>query len=198
MRCKLFTVPLESVPALDREWKVNEFLSSTDVKQVFASIANPTERPVWSVLCFYDEAAQAAQTSKGAQTATAVKVPTPAPPVRTPQATQPTQTIPASHAAPLDSGPPLTGEQVKWIMALKKWRAEQAEQEGVPLYMVAQNKWLEDIVRMPARGLDDLTKVRGLGEWRVQKYGSKILETLNAANAPKRSWPASSHPAGRA
>jgi superfamily II DNA helicase RecQ len=121
--------------------------------------------------------------------------------MQTPQMTsaQTTPAIPASHAAPLDSGPPLTGEQGKWIMALKKWRAEQAEQEGVPLYMVAQNRWLEDIVRMPARVLDDLMKVRGLGEWRVQKYGAKILETLNAANSAKRPWqrPAS-YPSGRA
>jgi ribonuclease D len=64
--------------------------------------------------------------------------------------------------------------------------------------MVAQNKWLEDIVRMPARVVDDLKNVRGLGEWRVQKYGAKILEVLNAANAAKRSWPGSSYSAGRA
>jgi len=63
---------------------------------------------------------------------------------------------------------------------------------------VAQNKWLEDIVRMPVRTLDDLTKVRGLGEWRVQKYGAKIVEILNTASAARRSWPTSSYSAGRA
>jgi ATP-dependent DNA helicase RecQ len=84
------------------------------------------------------------------------------------------------------------------MIALKKWRADQAASEGVPLYMVAQNKWLEEIVRMPARALDDLMKVRGLGEWRVQKYGAKILEILNTPNAAKRSWPGPSYSAGRA
>jgi ATP-dependent DNA helicase RecQ len=92
----------------------------------------------------------------------------------------------------------LSGEQVKSIIALKKWRADQAAQENVPLYMVAQNKWLEDIVRLPVRSLDDLTRVRGLGEWRVQKYGPKIIEVLNAENAGRRAWPASSHSAANA
>jgi superfamily II DNA helicase RecQ len=168
MRCKIFSVPLESETALDRERKLNDFLGATNVKRVFASIANQPEGPVWSVLFFYEEGAE----------------------VR--------QKIPASTGVPMDYGSPLTGEQVKWMIALKKWRADQAASEGVPLYMVAQNKWLEEIVRMPARALDDLMKVRGLGEWRVQKYGAKILETLNTANAAKRSWPASSYSAGRA
>ena len=92
----------------------------------------------------------------------------------------------------------LTGEQVKSIIALKKWRADQAAQEGVPLYMVAQNKWLEEFVRMPVRTLDDLKKVNGFGEWRVQKYGSKVVEILNAAQGARRSWPSSSYSAGRA
>jgi superfamily II DNA helicase RecQ len=168
MRCKIFSVPLESEKALDRERKLNDFLGAANVKRVFASIANQPEGPIWSVLFFYEEGAGV------------------------------TQKIPASPGAPMDYGPPLNGEQVKWMIALKKWRADQAASEGVPLYMVAQNKWLEEIVRMPTRALDDLMKVRGLGEWRVQKYGAKILEILNAANAAKRSWPASSYSAGRA
>jgi len=168
MRCKIFSVPLESDQALDRERKLNDFLGATNVKRVFASLANQPEGPMWSVLFFYEDGAQV-----------------------TPKAA-------ANPDAMQDPGTPLTGEQVKLIVALKKWRTDQAAQEGVPLYMVAQNRWLEDMVRMPVRTLGDLTKVRGLGEWRVQKYGAKIVEVLNTANAAKRSWPASSYSAGRA
>jgi ATP-dependent DNA helicase RecQ len=69
------------------------------------------------------------------------------------------------------------------MIALKRWRADQAAQEGVPLYMVAHNNWLEDIVRMPARGVQDFLKVRGMGEWRAKKYGPKILEILGGTPA---------------
>ena len=166
MRCKIFSVPLQSVEALDRERKLNEFLDAKNVKRVFASLANQPEGSMWSVLFFYEDGA----------------------PV--------TQKTPASPGATLDPGTPLTGEQVRAIVALKKWRADAAALEGVPLYMVAQNKWLEEIVRMPARTLDDLKKITGFGDWRVQKYGAKIVEILNTANAARRSWPASSYSAG--
>jgi superfamily II DNA helicase RecQ len=168
MRCKIFSVPLEPEAALDRERKLNDFLGATNVKRVFASLANPPEGPMWSVLFFYEDGAQA------------------------------TQKTPASPEATTDPSTPLTGEQVKSIVALKKWRADQAALEGVPLYMVAQNKWLEEMVRMPVRTLDDLVKVSGLGEWRVRKYGAKILEIVNTANAARRTGPASSYSAGRA
>jgi superfamily II DNA helicase RecQ len=196
MQCKIFTVPLDSEGAMAKERNLNEFLAATEVKRVFASIANQPQGPVWSILFMYDEGAQKVQTLPAAQ------------PMRTTQAAQaahavqpmPTaQQSTASAGAPVDAGPVLTAEQVKWIVALKRWRADQAAAEGVPLYMVAQNKWLEDIVRMPARNLDDLMNVRGLGEWRVQKYGTKILEALTAANAARRSWgSSSSYSAGRA
>ena len=160
MRCKIFNVPLASEASPNRENQLNEFLSANIPKRVFAALANAKEGPMWSVLILCEDDERA------------------------------TRETPASPGLPQDAGAPLSREQVKWIVALKKWRADQAEREGVPLYMVAQNKWLEEMVRMPVRGLDDLLKVRGLGEWRVQKYGAKILETLNGSDAGRRSWPA--------
>jgi len=168
MQCKIFSIPIESENALDAERRLNDFLGATNVKRTFASVANQPDGPVWSVLFFYEGTAEAVK-----------KDPT--------------------HPTPVAAeGVSLTGEQVKSIIALKKWRADQAAQEGVPLYMVAQNKWLEEFVRMPVRTLDDLKKVNGFGEWRVQKYGSKVVEILNAAQGARRSWPSSSYSAGRA
>ena len=82
MRCKIFSVPLESEKAFDRERKLNDFLGATNVKRVFASLANQPEGPMWSVLFFYEDGAQV------------------------------TQKTPASPDATLDPGAPLTGEQV--------------------------------------------------------------------------------------
>ena len=192
MRCKVFSVPLESEKALDRERKLNEFLQTTNVKRIFASVANQPEGLMWSVMFFYEDGAAATRQDR-VQAAYDAK----AQPTYDTQA-QPIQK-PAGGAEPAaDSGSVLNRDQVRSIVALKKWRADQAAQEGVPLYMVAQNRWLEEMVRMPNRSLDDLMKINGLGEWRVQKYGGKILEVLNTASAAKRSWPASSYSAGRA
>jgi superfamily II DNA helicase RecQ len=179
MQCKIFSVPVEPQAALDRERKLNDFLGTTNVKRIFANLANQPEGPIWSILFFYEGGAPAAREIPASPVEAAV-------------------TDRQTPDAAMDSGTPLNGEQIKSIVALKRWRTDQAALEGVPLYMVSQNKWLEDIVRMPVKTLDDLKRIRGLGEWRVQKYGAKIVEILNAANAAKRSWPASSYSAGRA
>jgi superfamily II DNA helicase RecQ len=179
MQCKMFSVPLEPQATLDQERKLNAFLGATNVKRIFANLANQPEGPMWSVLFFYEDGAPVAQK-------------TPAGPVEA------ALTDRRTSDTAMDPGTSLTGEQVRWIVALKKWRSDQAALEGVPLYMVSQNKWLEEMVRMPARTLDDLKKITGFGEWRVQKYGTKIVEVLNTANAARRSWPATSYSAGRA
>jgi superfamily II DNA helicase RecQ len=168
MQCKVFSVPAGGERAFDSERKLNDFLGATNVKRIFASLASQPEGPMWSVLFFYEDGAPVPQ--KAAVT----------------------------PAQPPASGVTLTGEQGRWIIALKKWRSDQAATEGVPLYMVSQNKWLEDMVRMPARTVDDLKKITGFGEWRVQKYGAKIVEILNAANAARNSRPTSSYSAGTA
>ncbi len=179
MQCKVFNVPVNSEDGHGKERRLNEFLGATNVKRVFASLANSPEGPVWSVLFLYEGGAEVAQKE----------------PVSSSVQTN-ADNRKADAASP--SGAQLTGDQVRSVVALKKWRADQAAQEGVPLYMVAQNKWLEEMVRIPVRTAVDLLKVQGLGEWRVKKYGARIVEILNAAESPKRSWPSSSYAAGRA
>lgn len=177
MQCRAFSIPLDSPGGNERERKLNDFLGATNVKRVFASLANQPEGPVWSILFLYEGGAEADQ--------------------------KPSATL-SSHMKPDDRGPdvaansgvPLTSDAVRSIVALKKWRADQAAQEGVPLYMVAQNKWLEEMVRMPVKSAVDLLKVQGLGEWRVKKYGAKIVEILSATNGSRPST--SSYAAGRA
>ena len=171
MQCKIFSVPLASHPGFDGERQLNEFLSANNVKRVFASVATPPEGPVWSLLFLYESAG-----------------PAPAKATDSPDA-----------ATASDIGSVLNREQVRSIVALKRWRAEVAAQEGVPLYMVAQNRWLEEMVRMPVRTVEDLHRVAGLGDWRVAKYGTQIVETLKTAITSARSWPSPSpHLAGRA
>lgn len=179
MRCKTFNIPVSSEQALERERKINEFMDANNVKRVFASVANQPEGPLWSVLFFYEGEAPVTQNTAAS----------PSVPIDCERQTP---------AGPVDSGVSLSREEVKSIMALKKWRADAAAQEGVPVYMVAQNRWLEEIVRIPVRKLEDLKKVGGFGEWRAKKYGPKIVEILNATHAVKGSWSTSSYSAGRA
>jgi len=186
MQCKVFSLPLEPEALIERESKLNEFMNAVRVRRVFASVANSQKGDLWTVMFFYDESESAVEPFETRQVSPA----THATPLQA-KASSNFNGNPAAQGPPQDSGAPLTGEQVRWVIALKRWRADQAAQEGVPLYMVAQNKWLEEIVRMPARGFQDLLKVRGLGEWRAKKYGTKILETLGLrpdSSGDQRQW----------
>jgi len=158
MRCKVFSIPMESTGARESESRLNEFLLATNVKRTFASLVNQPTGPIWSVLFFYEEGPAKSESSQ------------------------------QNFRTALEPSAPLTREQGRVMGALRKWRAEEAAAAGIPLYMVAQNKWLEDIVRMPARTTDDLLKIDGLGERRVQKYGTKILEILKGSSGQPSSW----------
>lgn len=90
---------------VDWERKMNEFLAERNVKHVFASLANQPGGLAWSALFFYEDEE----------------------PV--------TQAICPFPGASTGARSPLGGEEVRPMIALKKWRAVQAAQEGVPLYM---------------------------------------------------------------
>jgi superfamily II DNA helicase RecQ len=74
--------------------------------------------------------------------------------------------------------------------ALRTWRAAAAKMEGIPPYMIANNKQLAKMIKMRANSRESLSQVGGIGEAKVAKYGEKILEILgkvlpgNAPDAP--------------
>ena len=62
--------------------------------------------------------------------------------------------------------------------ALRAWRAERAKQEGIPTYMIANNKQIGDMVKLRARTKADLAGVKGIGDAKTSQYGEDILKTL--------------------
>ena len=62
--------------------------------------------------------------------------------------------------------------------ALRTWRAARAKQEGIPPYMIVNNKQLAKIIRLKAKSNSDLAKVDGIGEAKTKQYGQEILNTI--------------------
>ena len=73
--------------------------------------------------------------------------------------------------------------------ALRTWRAARAKQEGVPPYMIANNKQLAEIVRSKPETKAGLEGVRGIGRAKIEQYGDDILKTLanNMTDVPEDS-----------
>lgn len=68
--------------------------------------------------------------------------------------------------------------------ALRVWRAERARQEGIPPFMIANNRQLAQMTRMDARTKSALAEIKGIGEARAVKYGDEILKILGSHMKP--------------
>ena len=61
---------------------------------------------------------------------------------------------------------------------IRNWRAEVAEQEGVPLYRVLNNRTLEELVRKKPGTEAEMLETNGIGPAKLAKYGAEILGIL--------------------
>ena len=61
---------------------------------------------------------------------------------------------------------------------LREWRKQSAEQAGLPVYVIATNGELADLVRKGPRTLEALKAVRGFGQKKVERYGKALIELI--------------------
>lgn len=69
--------------------------------------------------------------------------------------------------------------------ALREWRAARAKQEGIPPYLIANNRQLAKMIKMKAASKADLTNVGGIGEAKVESYGEEMLKVIAQATGPE-------------
>jgi superfamily II DNA helicase RecQ len=159
------------------EIKLNEFLETVTLNQVFASIVN-SETSFWSVLVLYED--KIASSAEKQPRLEATETPY-TPDTFAPALTK--QTVPKREVTPVDFAPEpvkLTAEQENSYNALRNWRNERASQDGVPPYLIAHNDSLMQMATMIIKTPEDLLQVKGFGEKRVQKYGDEILRILSS------------------
>jgi hypothetical protein len=63
---------------------------------------------------------------------------------------------------------------------LREWRKETAEKDGVPVYIIATNKQLMDIIHGTPRTLEMLSHIQGFGKKKVEKHGKEIIGIIDA------------------
>ena len=59
---------------------------------------------------------------------------------------------------------------------LRDWRSERCKKEGVPPYILFNNKQLAEVVKMRPQSSVDLLKIEGIGKAKAEKYGEDILK----------------------
>jgi superfamily II DNA helicase RecQ len=70
-------------------------------------------------------------------------------------------------------------QRVLW-QRLQEWRKETAEKGGIPVYIIATNKQLADVVRHAPRTLEALRQIHGFGHKKVGKYGQELITMITA------------------
>jgi ATP-dependent DNA helicase RecQ len=70
---------------------------------------------------------------------------------------------------------------------LKLWRAQQAANQ--PVYVVATNAVLEEVLRCRPQSLRELQQIKGVGQSFCEKYGTSLLELLGHHGVPRGSQP---------
>ncbi len=72
----------------------------------------------------------------------------------------------------------LADDQVALFNTLRDWRAERAKQEGVPPYIICNNRQLAQIAATRPSTLDGLANIHGIGKAKIEKYGKELLALL--------------------
>jgi superfamily II DNA helicase RecQ len=73
----------------------------------------------------------------------------------------------------------LSKENFDLYLALRDLRKLLAAEDGVALYAVFTNDHLAQMVERRVRTKADIEQITGIGESRIDKYGTRVLELLN-------------------
>lgn len=64
-------------------------------------------------------------------------------------------------------------------LELKEWRTETAKEQGVPAYIVFNNRTLAAIAAQHPTTHDELLQVSGIGPTKAERYGDALLDLIN-------------------
>lgn len=88
---------------------------------------------------------------------------------------------PRKRRAPQPPPRPLTDEERKAVVSLKRWRFAKSTELNVPAYMICPDRTLEHLVMERPATLEALNSIHGLGESKIARFGEELLEALKAA-----------------
>lgn len=63
---------------------------------------------------------------------------------------------------------------------LREWRKETAHRDGIPVYLIATNQQLVEVVRRKVKTVDGLKGIKGLGRGKTERYGRQLLAVAMA------------------
>jgi len=152
MQVKLFNTRIDADTLVADQQAINSFMETVTVKNTATQFVNGSP-DFWSILIFYESAE--AETPKKIKTKDIEK-----------PATNP-ETV-------------LSEEQNQILGALKTWRKDRATELQLAEFMIFPNATLDALARTKPRSTDELSKVKGIGQAKINSYGDDLMAILNA------------------
>lgn len=73
----------------------------------------------------------------------------------------------------------LSEAEKECFLRLKAWRRDVASREGIPPYVIFNNREAVQLIKSAPRTMGDLLAVEGVSEKRVKRHGAEILEVIH-------------------
>jgi superfamily II DNA helicase RecQ len=67
---------------------------------------------------------------------------------------------------------------------LRNWRAARTTQEGIPPYMIANNRQIAGMVKTNVKSKKDFNGIEGFGEAKITRYAEDIIKALVSHQNP--------------
>lgn len=72
----------------------------------------------------------------------------------------------------------LTEPEKLLFQRLREWRKQKAEAGGVPVYIIATNGELNELIKKTPKTIEALKAIRGFGQKKIEKYGKELTEMI--------------------
>lgn len=176
MQVKLFNTRIDADTIAADQKAINSFMETVTVKSTATQFVNGAP-DFWSILIFYENNEdQKPQQAKLEETVNNEKNYSPGEQNTPIEASKPTKT---KKPVEVDDTP-LTEEENQILLALKTWRKDKANELQQPEFMVFSNGTLNGLAKAKPRKITELSKVKGIGEAKITRYGDDLMAILNA------------------
>ncbi|MEL6982708.1 MAG: ATP-dependent DNA helicase UvrD2, partial [Actinomycetota bacterium] len=82
---------------------------------------------------------------------------------------------------PAERAEPASAREASLRDQLAAWRRDRSKADGVPAYVVFDNKTLDAIARVEPTSLGDLAAISGIGPAKLERYGDEVLGLVASA-----------------
>ena len=160
MQVRIFTIPFNSNLGIFDDGALNDFSKDKEIVGINDYLFTRNEIPYLTLVVKYNQTALSLASTSLSPPAKATK-----------------------KADPEEWRKLLDENSMPLFNTLREWRSEKSKKDGVPPYIILNNKQLAEVVQKRPQSKHDLMTIDGIGKAKAEKYGDAILKvTLYQTN----------------